>query len=196
MPPGAIAACGWGCGVWVNLDSARDGFAATELAKSRLTKWFRTLAPCPHCSTMMTMRGYDMSLFQGCDEHGFWVDDETVGQTGLVRPAIAPQVQRARDRAKVLRVEQEAREAEERAAREAEERNRDAGWEAMENKMRAAAAEQERRRQESLRIARLLPYLRTVKAIENDPEALATLLMRLEEKIDLLQARIVELERR
>jgi hypothetical protein len=200
MPPGAIAACAWGCGVWVNSEAAGDAFVATELAKSRVTHWFRKLAPCPHCSTMMTLRGYDMSLFQGCDEHGVWVDDETVGQTGLGRAAIAPQVQRAREVAKARRVEHEAREAEERAAREAEERNRDADWEAMERGMRAAAeeerararaaaAEAERQRLERIRQARLQKLTAMVKSLEFEPEAFAEYLLQLEEKIAALQDR-------
>src|SRR4051812_26701811 len=107
MPPGAIAACTRSCGVWVNAETAQDVLVASELAKSRLTSWFRERVPCPHCSALMSLRGNDMALFQGCDDHGFWIDEETVSQTGLARPASAARVAIARDAAKQMRAEEE-----------------------------------------------------------------------------------------
>jgi hypothetical protein len=200
MPPGAIAACGWGCGVWVNHEAARDALLPAELVKSRLTTWFRERVPCPHCAAVMSLRGYDMALFQGCDEHGFWLDAETAGQTGLARPGVAPQVERAREAAKAFRVEQERREAEEREAREADDRARGEEWEAMSKKMRAAAEgdaerrrvaaaeESERRRLEALAWRRT-PYVKLVRElVENhDLIPLADYLMQLEERLQRLE---------
>jgi hypothetical protein len=198
MPPGAIAACSWGCGVWVNLEAAQDAFVASELAPSRVATWFRERVPCPHCSKRMALRGYDMALFQGCEDHGYWIDDETVGQTGLGRPWVAPQIQRARDAAKAMRAEREAREAAEREAREEAERARGGAWEAVAAKMRAAAdaAEQERERQVRIRTARLQPYITLVKSTEHRPDQLAAYLMELEDKVIALQQQVAELQRR
>jgi chemotaxis protein histidine kinase CheA len=198
MPPGAMAACSWSCGVWVNREAAQDAFAAAELAPSRVATWFRERVPCPHCSTRMTLRGHDMALFQGCEEHGYWVDEETVDQTGLARPWVAPQVQRARDAAKAMRAEREARDAAEREARDAAERLRAADWEAMSAKMRAAAdaAERERQRHERIRAERLRPFLMLVQATAFAPQQLADYLMQLEDKVTALQQQVAELQRR
>src|SRR3954462_8198131 len=77
LPPGTLTGCVARCGIWVTSVIAADVFDAAELAPSRLTTWFRELTACPHCSVMVTLRGYDMSLFMGCEAHGYWVDDET-----------------------------------------------------------------------------------------------------------------------
>ena len=197
MPPGAIAACTRGCGLWVDAETARDAFVPAELVKSRLTGWFRERVPCPHCNTQMTLRGHDMALFQGCDDHGFWVDEETVGQTGLARPALAEQVQHARDVAREMRLDEERREAAEREARAALERERIARENSAEAiAARKAADEAERRRQEALawRRAPIVGLLRQI-AEHHDPVPLADYLIQLEEQVAQLRQRITVLER-
>jgi hypothetical protein len=195
MPPGAIAACTHGCGVWVNAEASRDAFVPAEIAKSRLTTWFRERVSCPHCSAKMSLRGYDMSLFQGCDDHGFWIDDETVGQTGLARPAMAPLVQRAREAAKTLREEVAKREADERAAQKAQAAE-DARLRALDPEQVAKRQLEEHYRQAERRRVRLEPYIQLVRTIAFNPNLLADYLLQLEEKVTSLQQRVDELERR
>lgn len=197
MPPGAIAACSHNCGVWVNAETARESFVDAELAPSRLTTWFRERVACPHCSTRMTLRGYDMALFQGCDEHGFWVDDETVGQTGLARPWVAPQIQRARDAAKAMRAEEERVAAEEKARREAAERERLA----KENSADAIRARREKEiadnraaEQKAWRRAPFMKLLRELTA-NDDLIPLADYMAQLQETVDWLKLRVESLER-
>lgn len=195
MPPGAIAACTRGCGVWVNAETARDALLPNERAPSRLTTWFRECVPCPHCSTQMTLCGYDMSLLQGCEEHGYWIDEETVSQTGLARPLVAPQVQRARDAAKALRLEQDRRDKEDRASRLAEERSR---RESSAEALAALAAQKERERREAAdRVARLRPYVQLLAPMfaRGDFLPLAEHLMTLHETVETLKRRIANLER-
>src|SRR5512143_477704 len=151
-----IGACIAGCGVWVVAETAPELFAADELKPSRLTTWFRERSPCPHCSTQMTLRGHDMALFQGCDEHGFWIDADTVGQTGLGRPATAGRLARARAAADALKVEVERAEREAQAKARATEL---AEWQrTADEKHRIAELEGARAREELERSKRREPY--------------------------------------
>ena len=139
-PPGEIAACGNGCGVWIPSAIADQALLPDERRPSRLTSWARERVGCPVCITQMTLRGHDMTLFQGCDEHGFWIDGPVVMQTGLGRPTFAARLEAARARTAALaaeeqRVVREARELAERKLRE-----RDA---AKEHEEREAARERE-----------------------------------------------------
>jgi hypothetical protein len=143
----------------------------------------------------MSLRGYDMSLFQGCDDHGFWIDDETVGQTGLARPAMAPLVQRAREAAKTLREEVAKREADERAAQKAQAAE-DARLRALDPEQVAKRQLEEHYRQAERRRVRLEPYIQLVRSIAFNPNLLADYLLQLEEKVSSLQQRVDELERR
>ncbi len=125
-PGGDLVACVDGCGVWVSSEAARTAFESSELKPSRVASWFRTLCGCPGCGKQMTLRGHDMSLFQGCDAHGFWVDESTVTQTGLGRLTMAARLGQARalakltkeERARVARDEPALREAIDREVRE------------------------------------------------------------------------------
>jgi flagellar biosynthesis GTPase FlhF len=162
---GEIVACLDRCGVWVTSEAAHTAFEASELKPSRIATWFRTRVGCPLCGKRMTLRGHDMSLFQGCDAHGFWVDESTITQTGLGRTTMAPRMAEARaaakrivneltrpereasERERVLAAEEQAREialaAEEEAKREAEaKRARDAAE--LQRQLAAEAAERER----------------------------------------------------
>ena len=68
---------------------------AAERAHNRVTGWWRPAAACPFCNDAMTRRGPDMVPLLGCDEHGFWVDDEMVGQTRLVRTSLLEDARKA-----------------------------------------------------------------------------------------------------
>lgn len=191
MPAGAVAACTHQCGVWLNAETAREMLSA-ELAKSRLTSWFRDRVPCPHCNALMTLRGSDMALFQGCDEHGFWIDDETVGQTGLARPANAARVKVARETAKAIRRDEELREAAERAAREEAARALlEAENSAEAIHARKEAEEIERRRQEALAWRRV-PYVKMLREMAQTGNfaPVADLLADLQEAIEDLRRRV------
>jgi len=198
---GDIVACVDGCGIWVHAETADVAFEASELKPSRITSWFRERCACPQCSKQMTLRGHDMSLFQGCDAHGFWVDDSTVTQTGLGRIAVAARVAHARAQAKLRKEaieraaieEREAVLAAERAARErgttlAAERAR-----AREEAERAARAAEEARR-EALRLARRTELGTRIRAAvaENNVEPLIDELMRLHDAIEALAQRMTD----
>jgi hypothetical protein len=88
--------------VWVSAAFAAKALEPVERAVNRVTNWWRPLVACPHCNEAMTRRGHDMVPFQGCDEHGYWIDDENVGQTGLARRAFAPLLDAARKHARAF----------------------------------------------------------------------------------------------
>ncbi len=133
---GEIIACIEGCGIWVSSEAAQTAFEASELAPSRIVSWFRTRVGCPLCSKQMTLRGHDMSLFQGCDSHGFWVDDSTITQTGLGRSSMTARLRDARDAAQRI--------IDERARPEREAREREAAARQRELDLEREAAERER----------------------------------------------------
>lgn len=196
LPPGDLAVCVAGCGVWVALAIASEALEADELRPSRIPTWARVRVGCPVCGTQMTLRGHDMTLFQGCDDHGFWIDGPTVTQTGLGRPALAARLASARSRATAI-VEEEQRL--ERAVREAanlREREREAARERV--RQQAQAAEEQHRRDAAEREASLRPFLDTVELAFRlgQQRPLAELLQRLEGAVAELRARVVELERR
>lgn len=199
MPPGELAACAADCGMWLAASAAARALATDEMAPSRLTSWSRERAACPMCGTTMTLRGHDMTLFQGCDGHGFWLDRETVTQTGLGHPKHAPWLADARSRAKVLAVEQRRSEKEARETATQREREREREREANEAAARAAREEREKaqRREQAAIAAAREPYVDAIRDVirGNDPNALADLLARQERQIATLTAQIARLER-
>lgn len=193
MPPGAIAACTHNCGVWLNAETARELLEPSELVPSRLTTWFRERVPCPHCNKEMTLHGNDMALFQGCEEHGFWVDHETVSQTGLARPASAARVEAARATAREMRAEEERRKAEEAAARTRAER--EAYEQSAEARRAREDAEAEARRLEAQRNRLRMPYIKLIQRMrEGDILPLADYMLQLEDTVEKLKQRVQELE--
>lgn len=198
---GDIVACIDGCGIWVHAEVADTAFEPIELRPSRITSWFRPRSACPQCSKQMTLRGHDMSLFQGCDSHGFWVDDSTVTQTGLGRIAVAPRVIQARAQAKLrkeaveraLVEEREAKLAAERAARE-----RGTTLEAERARAREeaerAAREAEEERLAALRDARRSELRARIRAAvaDNNVEPLVDELLRLHDAIEALAQRMTD----
>jgi hypothetical protein len=193
MPPGAIAACTHSCGVWLNAEAAREVLEPSELTASRLTTWFRERVPCPHCNKQMTLYGTDMALFQGCNEHGFWVDHETVSQTGLARPASAARLDAARAAAREMRLEEERRKAQEREARAQAER--DAYEQSAEARRAREEAEVETRRLEAQRNRLRMPYVKMLQRMrEGDILPLADYMLQLEDTVEALKRRVQQLE--
>jgi len=196
MASGSLASCVSGCGVWVSSEIASDALTGDELRPSRLPTWARVRVGCPVCGTQMTLRGHDMTLFQGCDPHGFWIDAPVVTQTGLGRPAVAARLAGARARAAAI-VEEEKRL--ERAVHEAallREREREASR--VREREQLLAAEQEYERAAAEREAALKPFLQIVESAVQlgHKRPLAELLQRLEGRVAELSARLAELERR
>lgn len=187
-PPGELVACIDGCGIWVTSEAATTLFEASELKRSRVTSWFRERCACPLCSKVMSLYGHDMSLFLGCDAHGFWVDDSTVTQTGLGRSSAASRVADARVRAKAIvdarkRAAAEARAAREAAASEASARDEAARLEALARRMEEA-------RVRAARLEAVRPYLDLIAAAveSRDFLPLAEKLRELEERIARTEA--------
>jgi hypothetical protein len=105
--------------------AASEAFAAHEIVENRLTRWWKVRAPCPLCSERMTLRGGEPGLFQGCELHGYWVDDDALAHTGLARDDLDRRL--AAKRANPARIEHERKqreELEEQRAREREARQR------------------------------------------------------------------------
>lgn len=157
--------------MWVAAAAAPSVFERGELAKSRLTSWPRKRAPCPHCETEMTLHGFDMSRFLGCESHGFWVDDDAIKQTGLGRVAVAPRLKAAYApveamKAAAARAVQEAREREEQARREIAEQRAWREREVAERRREEQRARKEREAKERAvieqRAAACRPYLELV----------------------------------
>lgn len=132
-----------------------------------------------------------MVPFQGCDEHGFWIDDENVGQTGLARRTFAPVLDAARKRARSIGEERKrARIVEEERERVAAEeaRARKAALRRQEEEA-AATAHRAEAEQRAARVRACQPYFDLVRgAMEGgDPLPLAERLMKLEDMIRALR---------
>lgn len=187
LPAGELAYCTASCGVWVPLAIAETVLDAAERAPNRVTGWWRSLAACPFCATAMTRRGHDMVPLLGCDEHGFWIDDENVSQTRLVR---TPLLEQARKHARGMAdAKQREAAAEHDRARDIERAER-ARMFTQENALRAereaaVRAEAERR---AARERAAQPYLDLVtRAVrEGDVLPLAEQLQKLEQAIQAL----------
>lgn len=173
--------------MWVPAAFAVTSLEPVERAVNRVTNWWRPLVGCPHCNEAMTRRGHDMVPFQGCEEHGFWIDDENVSQTGLARRAFAPVLDAARKHARSISEERKrARIAEEQRERLAaiEEQNRRVELAHRKDEEAAAArlaAAQEREARERA----CQPYFDLVRRAMagGDPLPLAERLMKLEQMV-------------
>lgn len=98
LPPMDMATCPGECGTWVNASIQDIVFQSDEIAENRTTRWWRVREPCPVCKEQMLLRGSeDHELFQGCSKHGYWVDADTVSQTGLGRPGLVARLKKIRD---------------------------------------------------------------------------------------------------
>lgn len=199
LPPGDLSVCTADCGAWLNAEAASRALAAAELAPSRLTSWSRERAACPICGTQMTLRGHDMTLFLGCDGHGFWIDRETVTQTGLGHPRNTAWLADARARSKALvaeqrRTEEAEREAAAKREREREREESEAAARAWHEKNEREKAE---RREMAARAAAREPYASALREMIRTgfPDEIADLLARQDRQITKLSERVVELER-
>lgn len=198
---GDLVACVDSCGVWVTTEATQTAFEASELKPSRVASWFRTLCACPVCSKPMTLRGHDMSLFQGCDAHGFWVDESTVTQTGLGRVSMSARLGQARAHAKLAKDAQvqAAREEQARIAmleHQARERGTTAAAEAarqreLEAKAAREAAEERARALREKKRQRLAATVRAAIA-DDDVMPIVDELMRLDDAITTLANRMTD----
>lgn len=183
LPDGDVACCSAGCGVWVPAAIAATALDPAERAYNRVIGWWRPLAACPFCTEAMTRRGQDMVPLLGCDEHGFWIDDENVGQTRIARTPLLD------DARKAARRVMEAKQEEAERAREIERAER-ARMFTHENALRAEReaalrAEAERR---AARERAAQPYLDLVSQAVRDGDLLplAEQLQKLEQAIQAL----------
>lgn len=198
---GELVACVDGCGLWVPSEAAQTAFESSELKPSRVASWFRTLCVCPLCGKQMTLRGHDMSLFQGCDAHGFWVDESTITQTGLGRLAMSARLGQARAQAKLAKEERTRALREEHARlesleREARERGTTAAAEAARQRELEAEAlrEQAETRARAAREAKRQQLAISVRAAiaGGDVMPIVDELMRLHDGIVMLANRITD----
>lgn len=199
MPPGELTLCTADCGAWLDAGAASRAMNAAELAPSRLTSWARERAACPSCGTQMTLHGYDMTMFLGCEGHGFWIDFDTISQTGLGRPVNAVWLADARARAKALgaeqrRIEEANRDAADKQRREREREQTEAAARGWHEKNEREKAE---RREQAARAAAREPYADALREMMRSgfPDEIADLLARQERQLAELAARVAELER-
>jgi hypothetical protein len=85
LPPTDVAQCPKGCGTWVSQFASTEVLTDADRKPDPVTRWWRVREPCPLCSEKMTLRGQDPGLLQGCDQHGFFIDADTIQHTGLAR---------------------------------------------------------------------------------------------------------------
>jgi hypothetical protein len=134
LPPLDVATCGGCRGVWVTAFASSVVLSASDLRRSHVS-WWRVREHCPLCDERMQTFG-DAAVFQGCEDHGYFIDADVVPQTGLANgidhtaiekkraewPAIPldPELVRRAQRASADRKDEREREQE----REAERRQR------------------------------------------------------------------------
>ena len=132
-----------------------------------------------------------MVPFQGCEEHGFWIDEENISQTGLARRAFAPLLEAARKHARSLADERKRARIEAYEREQMAERERDARLAALEREAResAVAATRAAKAERVARERACQPYLDLVQqALDGgDPLPLAERLMKLEKMIEELR---------
>ena len=93
LPALDVAPCPAQCGTLVSAFAATEIFSAKELRIDAATRWWRRREPCPLCKEAMTLRGVNPGYFQGCEGHVFWVDADTIAQTGLANGFDAAKLQ-------------------------------------------------------------------------------------------------------
>jgi hypothetical protein len=129
LPPLDVAACSGGCGTLVSSFAATEIFSSDELRVDALTQWWRRKEKCVLCDAKMELRGRDPGLFQGCDGHAFWIDQDAIVHTSLATGVDLNKLEVKRNNTAIvererewrLRAEQE-RDAERRAKEQAEQR--------------------------------------------------------------------------
>ncbi len=93
LPALDVAPCPAQCGTLVSAFAATEIFSVKELRIDAVTRWWRRREPCPLCKEAMTLRGVNPGYFQGCEGHVFWVDADTIAQTGLANGFDAAKLQ-------------------------------------------------------------------------------------------------------
>lgn len=195
LPPLDIAACPDECGTWVSAQVSTVTFDPDEVRENLVTRWWRVRAPCPICAEKMTLRGLDDIHFQGCDQHGFWVDADTISKTGLVRPDLRERIQRVHDDADAQRAELERR------ARIKEKADRDRERADAQARLDADARERQRAEREAIRERQRTAAMRTsieknvIRALASGNAAsLVDEIVRLQEMIVDLAERLTDVE--
>ena len=134
----------------------------------------------------MTLRGEDPGLLQGCDQHGFFVDADTIKHTGLARGVDVAALERKRS--DTARVEAEREALAEAAEKDRQYKNEIERKEALvQGKVEAMHAEDAAK------------YDRRISLIKLGAGGLSmtvvTYILDLEERVAKLENRLAELER-
>ncbi len=188
LPPADLAACIAECGTWISADAAAVMLEPEEIRENRLIRWERVRAPCPRCNTKMLLRGVEPGLFQGCSEHGYWIDADMVEHTGLARTGLKKRLDQMVETRDAFRREQarrEADEAERARLREAEERAREAE--------RAGQEQQRKRAWIGAKRSKIVERVNAAIA-SGDSGAIVDELLRLETLIEALADRLTDVE--
>jgi len=85
LPPLDVATCPSCAGIWVSAFAASEVLTEQDRRANPVKKWWRVREPCPSCGEKMDLFGMEPGLLQGCAVHGFFIDADTVGSTGLAR---------------------------------------------------------------------------------------------------------------
>jgi hypothetical protein len=108
LPATDVAQCAKGCGTWVSQFASTEVLTDDDRKPDPVTRWWRVREPCPLCSEKMTLRGQDPGLLQGCDQHGFFIDADTIQHTGLARGVDIAALERKRADSGRVEAEREA----------------------------------------------------------------------------------------
>jgi hypothetical protein len=186
LPPTEVAACVHGCGTWVSQFASTEVLTETDRKPDPVTRWWRVRAPCPMCGEKMALCGEEPGLFQGCEQHGYFIDADTIEHTGLGRGVDHAAIEAKRaDSARV--------EAEREAIAEVAERQRKHKLEIEAREAGLGARVDEIKRQETAKDDRRAKTFRLLAAGVN--VTVANYILDLEDRIASLERRLEETER-
>jgi hypothetical protein len=184
LPAADVARCPAKCGAWVSAFAANEVLTERDRRRDPVTRWWRMREPCPACTEKMVLFGDDPGLFQGCELHGYFIDEDAIPHTGLARGIDDAALERRRSDPAHLEAERQRllRGRQEQAERElAVERQRAA------DAMRSAALE--RAQAVDDRIARVQAMFAT-----ETRSAVASYIVSLEDRIEALELRLAARE--
>ena len=184
LPPTDVAACAKGCGTWVSQFASTEVLTDADRKPDPVTRWWRVRAPCPVCAEKMLLCGHEPGLLQGCAQHGYFIDADTIQHTGLARGVDEAALDRKRN-------DPDRMDAERVAVAQAEEARTQRK---LEQEAQAAAMVA---RERELAVARKREQLRS--DIEHQLKfdhwrAIADLLVGLLDRVTALETRVTELE--
>jgi hypothetical protein len=181
LPPTDVAACLHGCGTWISQFAATELLDETDMRLDPVTRWWRVRSPCPICREQMQLYGDDPGLLQGCAQHGFFIDADTIEHTGLAKGIDVAAIERKR--ADVERVQAERERLAEVAERRRQlELQKERAESELRKKLEAMNAEDRAKHaaaQRQAQVARLMSAGATA--------ALADYILELEERIHTLE---------